>query len=200
MGIERTTLFAMIPAEGRIDPRRGVPMAGDNLVLYVATYNDPAAAAADYKTLKDAESSDELAIEGSVVVTRDADGKVAVKETGGGQIGGGALIGGSVGAIVGVFAPPFLLATAIGAGIGAIAGELTKKHEEKKLGVDLDEYLPEGSSAILVVLHDQYLDGVEGALTKADKQVNKAIDSGDYDQLQKALSKADTEVDDAVDS
>ncbi len=134
------------------------------------------------------------------MVSRDAEGKVAVKETGGGQIGGGALIGGGVGAIVGVFAPPFLLATAIGAGIGAIAGELTKKHEEKKLGVDLDEYLPEGSSAILVVLHDQYLDGVEGALTKADKQVNKAIDSGDYDQLQKALSKADTEVDDAVDS
>ena len=175
-------------------------MAGDNLVLYVATYNDPAAAAADYKSLKDAEGSTELMIEGSVVVSRDADGKVNVKETGGGQVGGGALLGGAAGAIVGLFAPPFLLATAIGAGIGAIAGELTKKHEEKKLGVDLDEYLPEGSSAILVVLDDQYLDGVEAALTKADKQVNKAIDSGDYEKLQEALSKADDEVDDAVDS
>jgi uncharacterized membrane protein len=175
-------------------------MAGDNLVLYVATYNDPAAAASDYKALKDAEGSDELVIEGSVVVSRDDEGKVAVKETGGGEVGGGALLGGSVGAIVGVFAPPFLLAAAIGAGIGALAGELAKKHEEKKLGVDLDEYLPEGSSAILVVLHDQYLDGVESALTKADKQVNKAIDSDDYDDLQKALSKADTEVDAAVDS
>jgi ribosomal protein S20 len=50
------------------------------------------------------------------------------------------------------------------------------------------------------VLHDQYLDGVESALTKADKQINKAIDSDDYDDLEKALSKADTEVDDAVDS
>ncbi len=175
-------------------------MAGDNLVLYVATYNDPAAAASDYKTLKDAEGSDELVIEGSVVVSRDDEGKVAVKETGGGQVGRGALIGGGAGAIVGLFAPPFLLATAIGAGIGALAGEFSKKHEEKKLGVDLDEYLPEGSSAILVVLDDRYLDGVESALTKADKQINKAIDSGDYDKLQKALSKADTEVDDAVDS
>ena len=175
-------------------------MAGDNLVLYVATYSDAAAAASDYKTLKDAESSDQLAIEGSVVVSRDADGKVDVKETGGGQIGGGAFLGGGIGAIVGLFAPPFLLATAIGAGIGAIAGELTKKHDEKKLGVDLDEYLPDGSSAILVVLDDEYLDGVQNALTKADKQVNKAIDSGDYDDLKKALSKADTEVDDAVDS
>jgi ribosomal protein S20 len=34
----------------------------------------------------------------------------------------------------------------------------------------------------------------------ADKQVNKAIDSGDHDKLQKALSKFDTEVDVAVDS
>ena len=173
---------------------------GDNLVLYVATYMDPAAAASDYKTLKAAESSDQLKIEGSVVVTRDADGKVAVKETGGGQTGKGTMIGGGVGAIVGLVAPQFLLATAIGAGIGAIAGELTKKHDEKKLGVDLDEYLPDGSSAILVVLDDRYLDGVEGTLTKADKQVNKAIDSDDYNEIQKALSKADTEVDDAVDS
>jgi uncharacterized membrane protein len=175
-------------------------MAGDNLVLYVATYMDPAAAASDYKTLKDAAGSDEFKIEGSVVVSRDADGKVDVKETGGGEVGRGALIGGGVGAIVGLFAPPFLLATAIGAGIGAIAGEISKKHEDKELGVDLEEYLPEGSSAILVVLDDQYLDGVQGALTKADKQVNKAISSGDYDKLQKAVAQAQGEVDDAVES
>jgi uncharacterized membrane protein len=94
----------------------------------------------------------------------------------------------------------FLLATAIGAGIGAIAGDLTKRHDEKKMGVDLDECLPDGSSAILVVLDDQYLGGVEGALTKADKQVNKAIDSDECDKIQKALSKGDTEVDDAVEA
>jgi len=173
---------------------------GDNLVLYVATYMDPSAADSDYQTLKSAESSDDFKIEGSVVVNRDEAGKVDVKETGGGEVGRGALIGGGVGAIVGLFAPPFLLATAVGAGIGAIAGEISKKHEDKELGVDLEEYLPEGSSAILVVMDDKYLDNVQAALTKADKQVNKAISSGDYDKLQKAVGKAQGEVDDAVES
>lgn len=169
-------------------------------MLYVATYGDAASAAADCQDLNGAESETDLIVLGSVVVSKDADGKVDVAETGGGQGGTGAILGGGAGAIVGLFAPPFLLATAIGAGIGAIAGELTKKHEEKKLGVDLDEYLPDGSSAIFVVMDDEYLDRVEAALSNANKQINKAIDSDDYEQLQKAISDAGDNVADAIDS
>ena len=88
-----------------------------------------------------------------------------------------------------MFAPPFLLATAIGAGIGAIAGKLAKNHEEKKFGVDLDQYMDADSSAILVVMENQYLDGVEAALGKADSQVSKAINKVDYDDLVDDLSK-----------
>jgi uncharacterized membrane protein len=110
------------------------------------------------------------------------------------------VIGGGVGLVVGLFAPPLLLSTAIGAGAGALIGELKKRHEEKKLGVDVDEYLPPGSSAIVVVLDDQYLDGVDKALTKADKKVNKAIDSGDYDKISKAIADAGDDVTDAIDS
>ncbi len=123
-----------------------------------------------------------------------------MKETGGGQIGGGALLGGGIGAFVGLFAPPFLLATAIGVGIGAIAGKLTKGHEEKKFGTELDQYMDDDSSAILVVMDNQYLDGVEAALGKADKQYNKAISKGDYDDIVSAVNKGDDEVADAVES
>ena len=97
-------------------------------------------------------------------------------------------------------APAFLLASAVGAGIGAIAGKLTKNHEEKKFGTELDQYVDAGSSAILVVMDDQYLDGVEAALGKANKQVNKAISKGDYDDIVDALNKGSAEVADAVDS
>jgi uncharacterized membrane protein len=175
-------------------------MTGDNLVLYVATYMDPAGATADYKALKEATAGSDFSIEGSVVVSRDDAGKVMVKETGGGEVGRGAAWGAGAGAIVGLFAPPFLLATAIGAGIGALVGEFNKKHEEKKLGVDVDEYLPEGSSAILVLLDDEYLDRVQMALEKADKRISKAIDKGDYEKLEKALEKSADQVDKAMDS
>lgn len=175
--------------------------SGDNLVLYAAVYGDDATAASDYATLKSAdEASDDFRIEGSVVVSKDSDGKISVKETGGGEIGRGSLIGLGVGAFVGLFAPPFLLASAIGAGIGAIVGKLTKNHDEKKFGVELDQYMDDDSSAILVVMDNQYLDGVEAALGNAQTQVNKAISKGDYDDIVSALQKGDDEVADAVDS
>ncbi len=76
---------------------------------------------------------------------------------------------------------------------------LVKRHEEKELGVDLDEYLPPNSSAAVVV-DDRYLDRVEKALTRADKRISKAIDSGDADKLAKALEKSSDELGDAIDS
>ena len=93
-----------------------------------------------------------------------------------------------------------LAATAIGAGIGAGIGALRKRHEEKKMGVDVEEYLPPGSSAVVAVVDDEYADKVENALVKSDKRINQAIDSGDYDELQKAISKSSAEVSGAITS
>jgi uncharacterized membrane protein len=174
-------------------------MTEQNLMLYVASYADSASANEDFEALKAAESAD-LAIVAAVVMTRDADGKVDVLAQGDGTTGAGAVIGGGLGLVVGLFAPPLLAATAIGAGIGAVLGHLTKKHEEKELGVELEEYLPPNSSAIVVIIDDQYLDRVAKALTKADKRINKAIDQDDYDKLEKALDKSADQIGDAVDS
>jgi uncharacterized membrane protein len=170
-----------------------------NLSLYVAGYADATSARADFDDLKAAQG-DDLAVVGAVVMSRDADGKVDVLEKGTGQVAAGSLIGGSVGVLVGLFAPPLLAATAVGAGLGALTGELTKKHQEKQLGAELEEYLPPNSSAIVVVLDNQYLDRVEKSLTRADKRVSKAIDSGDYDKLQKAFEKSGVEIQGAVES
>ena len=174
-------------------------MAGDNLALYVAAYSDADTAKQDFEALKSAEG-DDLKIEGAVVMSRDADGKVDVLEQGDGDTASGAVIGGGIGFVVGLFAPPLLAATAIGAGIGAVLGHLTKRHEEKELGAELDEYFPPNSSAVVVIIDDKYLDRVEASLTKADKKVSKAIDSGDAEKLQKALSDSADDVDDAIDS
>ena len=174
-------------------------MNGQNLALYVAAYSDATSAQADFEALKNAEG-DDLKVEAAVVMSRDADGKVDVLEEGDGTTGGGAVIGGSLGFVVGLFAPPLLAATAIGAGIGAVLGHLTKKHEEKELGAELDEYFPPSSSAVVVIVDDKYLDRVGAALTKADKNVSKAIDSGDAEKLQKAISDSSDDVGDAIDS
>ena len=102
--------------------------------------------------------------------------------------------------MIGLFAPPLLAATAVGAGIGAVVGKLKKKHEEKQLGVEMEEYLPPGSSAVVAIVDDTYADRVEAALVNSDKRINKAIDKDDYDELQKALAQSSDEVTKAVNS
>lgn len=172
-----------------------------NLVLYVASYGDATSANQDFESLKAAEG-DEFKVKGAVVMSRDADGNVDVLESGDANedTAAGAWIGGGIGLVVGLFAPPLLLSTAIGAGIGALLGHLTKKHDEKELGVDLEEYFPPNSSAVAVVIDDKYLDRVQAALASADKNISKAISSDDYDQLQQALADSQADVDKAVDS
>jgi uncharacterized membrane protein len=173
-------------------------MDGDNLVLVVGSYADSGAAKDDFKALKASENAGDYQVVAAVVMTRDASGKVDVDEHGDGRAAGGAVLGGTAGLVVGLFAPPLLAATAVGAGIGAVVGALSKRHAEKELGVDLEEYLPPGSSAVVAVVDDTYADKVENALVKSDKRINKAIDSGDYEKLQKAISKSSDEVSDAI--
>ena len=174
---------------------------GDNLVLYVAAYSDADTANQDFQALKDAEG-DDLEVVGAVVMSRDAVGNVDVLDSGAANedTAAGAWIGGGIGLVVGLFAPPLLLSTAIGAGIGALLGHLSKKHEEKELGVELDDYFPPNSSAVVVVIDNKYLDRVETALDNSSKRINKAISQDDYDTLADAVSKSQDEVDKAVDS
>ena len=174
---------------------------GDNLVLVVGAYADAGAAAEDFKALKTGQDAGEYQVVGAVVMNRDASGKVDVQEhDSGAHVAGGAVLGGTAGLVVGLFAPPLLAATAVGAGIGAVIGKLRKKHEEKQLGVEMDEYLPPGSSAVAAVVDDVYADKVEAALVKSDKRINKAIDKGDYDELQKAIADSADEVTTAANS
>ena len=176
-------------------------MAGENLILYVASYDDATAAEADFKSLKEAQRAEDFAVVGAVVASRNEAGEVTVDEHGvASPVGGGTVIGAGAGLVVGLFAPPLLLATALGAGIGAGIGELKKRHEEKELGVDVEEYLPPGTSAIIVVADDTYADRIDRALEKSVKKVNKAVDKGDYEKLEKELEAADKRITDAVDS
>ena len=173
-------------------------MSDPNLILVAATYDDPDSAAADLAALK-AMKADDFAVVSAVVMHRDAEGEVKVDETGA-IVGGGAVLGGAVGLVVGLFAPPLLLATAVGAGIGALAGGLLKRHEEKKLGLELDEVMPPNTSAIIAIIDDQYADRVDRAFEKATKRVSKAVDKGDVEELQKALDKGSEEIAKALDS
>ena len=153
-------------------------MSNQNVSLVVAAYGDDTSAAGeDFRAIKEL---DDVAVVAAVVLDRDAEGKVHVKEHGGGLVAAGSAVGAVGGLVVGLFAPPLLLATAVGA--------------EKSIGVDAEEWLPRGASAIVAVVDDQYLDRIDRAVTKATKKVTKAIDEGDYDAVVKAVNEGDEKI------
>jgi len=163
-----------------------------NISLFVAAYGDDSTAAEeDFKAIK---AIGDTAVLAAVVLSRDSDDKVVVKEHGGGLVAGGTTVGALGGLVVGLFAPPLLAATAVGAAIGAGAGAIAKRHEEKTIGVNAEEWLPVGASAIVAVVDDLYLDRVDAAVNKAAKKVNKAIDQGDYDAVVKAVNEGDEKI------
>jgi uncharacterized membrane protein len=169
-------------------------MSDRNYTLFVSSYSDSGSAASDFRTIKDMDEG----VVAAVVLSRDASGRVDVKEHGGGLIGGGTTAGAIAGLVVGLFAPPLLLSGVIGAAIGAGAGAIAKRHEEKKIGVEADEWLPPGSSALVAVVDDLYLDRVDRAVSQATKKISKAIDKGDYDAVVKAINEGDEKIVEAV--
>lgn len=171
---------------------------GENMVLFVASYDQAGTATSDFQLLEDAEATDDVRVIGAVVMERADDGEVQVKAHHTGLIGGGATAGGVVGLVVGLFAPPLLLSTVVGGAIGAGIGGLLKRHEESELSVALQEYLPPGSSAIVAIIEDTYLDRIDRALATSSKKISKAIDSGDYDKLTKELADAGYRIDEAA--
>ena len=167
-------------------------MGDRNVSLLVAAYgNDQAAAGEDFAAIKEL---GDTAVVAAVVLQRDSAGDVEVVEHGGGLVAAGTTVGAVAGFVVGLFAPPLLLVTAVGAGIGAGVGAIKKRHEEKAIGVDAEQWLPVGSSAIAAVIDDLYLDRVDKAVSKATKKVTKAIDSGDYDAVIKAVNEGDDQI------
>lgn len=169
-------------------------MGTKNLALVVGSYDDVKSASEDYDDLRSGQDAGGYEVVGAVVLVRGKDGKVQVHEHGDKSVGHGAAWGAGAGVVVGLFAPPLLAATAIGAGIGAVLGAIKKGHDEKKFGVDVDEYLAPGTSAVVAVVDDKWADKVEQALDRSEKRISKAIDADDYDKLRKALEQSADDV------
>ena len=146
--------------------------------LYVATYDDPGAAQQDWDDIKQLARDGVITVDGLVLVSRNDEGKIEVKDDAN-DVGRGAMIGAVGGAIVGlIFPPAFLASAAVGAGIGAGTGAIVDRRQKKEIKADVEEVLPPGSSGIVALFEERWVDEVEKALSKADKVSKHEIDSG----------------------
>ena len=165
-------------------------MSDAPLDLYIAGYGDPESAKADFDALKKAQREGIVFIDGAILVSRDDNGDLHVKEAGDHHVFKGASVGVAGGLVLGLFAPPLLGAMVVGGAIGGLAGKLTKHHEEKGIQKDIEDAVPPGTSAVVAVFEEIWVDEVERQLAKADKKALKQADKETADELKRSLAEA----------
>jgi arylsulfatase len=131
-----------------------------------------------------------ITVEGVVLVQKDADGEVHVEETGDHLGRKGAKLGGGAGLVVGLFAPPLLAATAIGAAGGALMGRFAKHRLESGIGEKMDAALPPSSGGVIAVYDSDGADAMDKTLANAVKKSVAQIDGASAKELKAGLAEA----------
>jgi uncharacterized membrane protein len=144
----------------------------------------------DYDAIMDLVEEKTIAVQGVVLATKDEHGDVQVIEAGDHAVRKGATMFGGAGLVVGLFAPPLLAATAVGAGIGAVAGKFAKHRVESGIAEKLDAVLPAGSAALIAVYDSGDADKVQQAIPNAIRSSVAQIDGKDAKELKVGLEQA----------
>jgi uncharacterized membrane protein len=155
--------------------------------LYIAAYSDASAAQQDYDALKALVKDGVIFVDVAVLVSRDDEGKITVKENAH-EVAKGSMIGATAGVVLGLIFPPAILASAVVAGAGGAAvGSLMSHHREREVKKNVEDVLPENSSGIIAVFDEVWVKEVEKAIAKADKIDKEKLDK---ESVEKAKESA----------
>ena len=165
-------------------------MSDDTLDVLIAVYLIPDLAHQDFDAFVKLAEEKTITIDGVVLVDKDPDGEVKVKETGDHLGHKGAAVGGGVGLALGLFAPPLLAATAAGPALGGLAGKFTRKRLQAGIAEKMDDSLPPGSAGIIAVYDHAHAEAVDQALANAIRKSTAEIDKASAKELKTGLEEA----------
>jgi len=158
------------------------------VVVYVATYTNLDDAKVDYAAVKQLYSAGIIGTYDAAVISKDAAGKVMIHKTEK-PTQYGAWTGLAVGALIGLFFPPYLVwEAAVGAAAGALIGHFWRglsRSDMKQIGNTLQD-----STATLIVIGQSKLqEALQDATRHAVKQFEKEL-STDIKSFDKDLTEA----------
>jgi len=169
------------PSDTSTEPET-ITVVGDvvsdgEFTLFVADFSDPDAAWAAYEALRSIEDGQSVAIEGVVVVKKNADGKLEVQKVTDHSTRSGLKWGVVGGVVLGVLFPPSIIGSAAAFGVaGAAVGKARELHNRSELAQELEDVIAPGHSGILALVSDPGAIEIRKALDKADAIVEKAVD------------------------
>jgi arylsulfatase len=165
-------------------------MSDEPLDVLIAVYLIPDLAQEDFGAFVELAEEKTITTDGVVLVTKDADGELHVEETGDHLGRKGLAVGGGVGLVVGLFAPPLLAATAVGAALGGLSGKFARKRIEAGIGDKMDDALPPGSAGIIAIYDHEHAELVDTTLANAIRKSTAQIDKASAKELKAGLEEA----------
>jgi uncharacterized membrane protein len=165
-------------------------MSDTEFDVVIAAYLIPDLAQKDFDALVKIVKDKQLTVEGVVLVTNDAAGNVTVNETGDHLGRKGMEIGGGVGLVVGLFAPPLLASVVVGGAAGALAGKFARHRVESGLAEKMGAALPPGSAGIVAIYDRAKATTVDATLASAVRKSVAQVDGGGARKLKSALAEA----------
>ncbi len=128
-------------------------------------------------------------LHGAVVVAKDLQGNLQIQQTDH-LVRKGAAGLGAIGFVVGLFAPPLLAATAIGAALGAGAGRLLHNRVAAELQEQAGSTIPMGGAGMIAAYPHSSAPEVEPAVTRAMRRVVCQAEGSKLKDLKAAIAEA----------
>ncbi len=145
--------------------------------LIVAKFPNTAEAESAYQTLTEIERRSSLRIDGVVVASMDAEGKVHLGKVTDHSTKTGLKWGVVGGVALGILFPPTILAGAAATGtLGAAIGKVRNATHRSAIADQLEGVLTPNSSGVIALVEDEAVVEIERALAQAEEIVTKAVD------------------------
>lgn len=155
--------------------------------LVVLTFESEEDAAAVRGVVRSLQKAGQIALNDAAVVSKDAEGKLHVRD----ELDAGVKVGAMGGAVVGVFLSFVFPIVGLVAGVatGALMGKLADTGVDKSFIKELGEKLEPGSSALFLVVRDGEADSLRAALSGRKGEVyHTSLPPSFEEELRAALS------------
>jgi uncharacterized membrane protein len=145
--------------------------------LIVGRFREMSDAEAAYDVLRDTERVSSLRIDGVVLASCDAEGKVHLGTVTEHSTKTGLKWGVVGGVALGILFPPSILAGAVGGGVlGSAVGKVSNIAQRAGLAKELEGVMRPNTAGIVALVEDSAVVEVQKALAKADEIVTRAVD------------------------
>ena len=167
---------------------------GQQLELMASVYKDEDAATTILDALQRMHRASNITLADAAMVTKDADGKLRIKETREVTTGKGARRGALIGGVLGLIFPPGLIASALAGGlIGGAWGRLRDTGIKTGAMKDLGSSLEPGNAAVIALAEPKFVEPITRAMEAYEAEfLRHGFSEEEAAQIEDAAKEGDT--------